>query len=145
MSPNKTHSYEHRKHFKANKQEGKHWKPSSEHHQKKNAEGHFILSRNKSGTLIAVSAAIYDKWLHQLRIIVGKETPKLYGLTQGNQLPPIQMPAPPADYDNIIANQDYQADRKEARDKMTKRESDLAVMRTNIVATTGEDWLRWMD
>jgi hypothetical protein len=44
------------------------------------------------------------KWLHQYRIIVGKETPKTYGLTQGNPLPPIQMPVPPQAFDNIIAN-----------------------------------------
>jgi hypothetical protein len=105
MFPNKSDNYQHRRHYKATRQEGKHekWTPSS-HHQKKNPEGHFILEKNKSGTPIATSAAIYEKWLHQYRIIVGKETPKTYGLTQGNPLPPIQMPVPPQAFDNIIAN-----------------------------------------
>ena len=75
-----------------------------------------------------------------------KKLPLSFSLISSvNPLPPIQMPVPPQAFDNIIANADYQADRKEARDKMTKRENDLAVMRTNIVATTSDDWLRWMD
>jgi len=67
------------------------------------------------------------------------------GNPKGNPLPPNQMPQPPIAHNNNIANQDYQADRKEARDQIKERENDLAVMRTNIVATTDEKWLRWIE
>jgi hypothetical protein len=144
MSPNKTDSYQHRKHYKTSNKEGKHekWKPSS-HEQKKNSEEQFILERNKAGTPIVTSATIYEKWLHEYRIIVEKETPKMYCLSQGTALPPIQITVPPTAFDNLVANADYQADHKEARDKITKRENDLTVMRTNIVATTAPSWERF--
>ena len=75
-----------------------------------------------------------------------KKLPLSFSLISSvNPLPPIQMPVPPQAFDNIIANADYQADRKEARDKIAKRENDLAVMRTNIVAMTDKDWLRWTE
>ena len=74
---------------------------------------------------------------------MGNETPKTYCLTQGTLLPPIQMPVPPEAFDNVVVNTDYLADRKEARDQIRKREEDLAVMTTNIVATTDPGRERW--
>ena len=53
------------------------------------------------------------------------------------------MHAAPLNADDIIANADYQADHKVAKKQMKVREKNLAIMRTNIVATTDPDWERW--
>jgi len=111
MSPRKRDNYQHRRLFKPKAKEGKHeLKPS--HQQKKNSEGQFFSERNMAGTIIATSAAIYDKWHHLYRIIVGKEILKTYCLTRGTALQPIQMPVALAAFDNVMVNADYRANCK---------------------------------